>query len=137
MVTKTKDPFKCKKIDALRIKKYTGCCIYKNRSLPMKDFVANAKAPVEHLFNDHQWCHEDWCWAKGLQNQAHKFICKIASTSVVTVALTHPPTTTTDGDGVQMPSATEVVNPAVGTLPDSDNVAVTAATTHQPATSTG
>ena len=62
MVTKTKDPYKCKQIDALRIKKCTGCCIYKNRGLPMQEFIANAKAPVEHLSNDHQWCHEDWYW---------------------------------------------------------------------------
>ena len=79
----------------------------------MKEFVANAKAPVKHLFNDHEWCHEDWCWAKGLQNQAHKFVCKIASTSAVTAAPTCPPATATGGDGVQMPSTTEVITPAV------------------------
>ena len=61
MVTKTKDPTKCKQIDALRVKKYTGCMIYKNKDLPINEFVINAKAPIEHLFNNHQWCHEDWC----------------------------------------------------------------------------
>ena len=33
MVTKTKDPNKCKMIDALRIKKYLVCFIYKIETL--------------------------------------------------------------------------------------------------------
>ena len=32
MVTNTKDPYKCKQVDALHIKKYTGCAIYKTRT---------------------------------------------------------------------------------------------------------
>ena len=78
MVTKTKDPNKCKQIDALQVKKYTGCCIYKNRDLPIDEFVAKAKAPVEHLFNDHEWCNKDWCWVKGLDERTHEMICTIA-----------------------------------------------------------
>ena len=41
----------CKKIDALRIKKYTGCYIYQNRNLPLVEMAKKSKAPVEHLFN--------------------------------------------------------------------------------------
>ena len=78
MVTKTKDPTKCKQINALRVKKYTGCMIYKNKNLCLKEFAIHAKAPIEHLFNDHQWCHENWCWAKGLDKRTHEFICSVA-----------------------------------------------------------
>ena len=70
MVTKTKDPRKCKTIDALRIKKYLGCFIYKNRHLPLAEFVMRSRAPVEHLFNCHEWCDSDWCWAKSLTEQS-------------------------------------------------------------------
>ena len=60
MVTTTKDPSKCKIIDALRIKKYLGCYIYKNRTLPLNEFVKKGRAPVEHLFNCHEWCDSEW-----------------------------------------------------------------------------
>ena len=95
----------------MRIKKYTGCCIYKNRNLPISEFVANAKAPIEHLFNNHQWCHADWCWAKGLDNKTHKLISTAATPA--TVVARPPPATTVGGDGVPLPSTTEVVSPAV------------------------
>ena len=89
MVTKTKDPNKCKQVDALRIKKYTGCCIYKNRNLPISEFVANAKAPIEHLFNDHQWCHANWCWAKGLDNKTHELISATATPATAVAPSPH------------------------------------------------
>ena len=157
MVTKTKDPSKCKQVDALRVKKYTGCSIYKNKDLPIDEFIANAKAPIEHLFNDHQWCHEDWCWAKGLDKRTHEMICKIATQKNDTVSVaaaavaapTHPPTaTTTIDDGVQMPSIKEVTNPAVciicptpnSMVAEDDTVSVAAAAvavpTHPPTTTT-
>ena len=63
-VTNTKDPTKCKKVDALRLKKYIGCFVSQNRNLPLKEFCSRAKAPVEHLFNCHEWCNPSWCWAK-------------------------------------------------------------------------
>ena len=39
MVTNTEDPNKCKMIDALCMKKYIGCFIYKNRTLELSEFV--------------------------------------------------------------------------------------------------
>ena len=50
MITSTKDPKKCKKIDFLRVKKYTSCYIYQNRNAPLEDLVKRARAPIEHLF---------------------------------------------------------------------------------------
>jgi len=81
-------------------------------SKPIDEFVTKAKqAPVEHLFNDHQWCHKDWCWAKGLDNKRHEMICLIvtAAPEVSSPA----PSTGTGGDGVLMISTAKVVNPAV------------------------
>jgi len=72
MVKNTKDPNECKMIDALRIKKYLGCCIYKNKHLPINEFVQKAHAPIEHLFNCHEWCDSEWCFAKALTEQSHE-----------------------------------------------------------------
>ena len=66
-----KDPGRCKNIDACRVKKYTSCCIAKNRMLPIDEFCSKAKAPIEHLFNCHTWCDAEWCWAKQLDDAAH------------------------------------------------------------------
>ena len=78
MVTTTKDPSKCKMIDALRIKKYLGCFIYKNRTLPLEQFVKKANAPVEHLFNCHEWCDSEWCYAKALTEQTMERVTKVS-----------------------------------------------------------
>ena len=66
MVDKTKDPTKCKTIDALRLKKYLGCYIYKNSHLDLNEFVMKSRASIEYLFNCHEWCDSEWCYAKAL-----------------------------------------------------------------------
>ena len=53
----------CKKIDALRLKKYIGCMIAKSKMLPFPQFKKLSKAPIEHLFGCHEWCSCDWCFA--------------------------------------------------------------------------
>jgi len=72
MVSKTKDPSKCKTIDALRIKKYLGCYIYKSRNLPLDVFVKNSRAPIEQLFNCYEWCDSERCWAKAMTEKSHE-----------------------------------------------------------------
>ena len=72
--SKTKDKNKIKTIDALRIKKYTSLYIHQNRTGDFKHFVANAMAPVEHLFNEHSFCSAQWWWSKELQQQVDKII---------------------------------------------------------------
>ena len=57
----TKDPMRCKKIDAMRLKKYIGCWIYQNNNLPIDQFMEKVKAPVEHLFDCHKLCDAEWC----------------------------------------------------------------------------
>ena len=65
--SESKNLDKCKKIDALRLKKYIGCWIYRNFNLPIDEMMAKSSAPVEHLFNCHEWCDPKWCWAEELE----------------------------------------------------------------------
>jgi len=54
----------CTKGDALRIKRNFGYYIQGCRKDPdcsLATFIANARAPVEHHFHNHQWCHSSWC----------------------------------------------------------------------------
>ena len=66
MVSNNKDPDQCKLIDATRIKRYTGYYIRQNRNKSIDEFIRNARAPIEHLFNNHEFCNLSWCWAKDL-----------------------------------------------------------------------
>ena len=76
MITNTKDPSKCKKIDFFRVKKYTSCYIYQNRNKPLDDFVKCARAPIEHLFNLHEWYNPEWCRVKSLiETQRNDVTC--------------------------------------------------------------
>ena len=39
-----------------------------NRTKSFDEFVNSCKAPLEHMFNNHEFCGEEWCWAKSLNN---------------------------------------------------------------------
>ena len=65
----------CRKIDALRLKKYIGCWIGKSKLMPFDHFKTLSKAPVEHLFGNHQWCSSDWCFAASVDEAIDKFRC--------------------------------------------------------------
>ena len=84
-VSNTKDPSKCKKVDALRLKKYIGCFISQSKNLPLKEFCSLAKAPVEHLFNCHEWCDPSWCWARNLSDSIFKEITTKMKTTCLNV----------------------------------------------------
>ena len=82
MISETKDPDKCKTVDATRIKRYASYYIRQNRTKPLLDFVANAKAPIEHLFNDHSWCDSSWCWSKELEDNEQKIVSVVFNKEV-------------------------------------------------------
>ena len=82
MVTDTKDPDKCKAVDATRIKRYTSYYIRQNRELSLDKFVKNARAPIEHLFNDHTWCDESWCYSKELQVNKDRIVQSVIDAKV-------------------------------------------------------
>ena len=75
--TKTKNPNKIKTIDAMRLKKYVGCYISQNRNGCFKKFVRNARAPVEHLFDDHSFCDSTWCWSKEIEQTVDEIMKKV------------------------------------------------------------
>ena len=64
-----KDPKRCKKIDAIRLKKYISCFIYQSRDLPINEFVRKIKAPVEHILNSHDFYDPEWFWEKQLDDK--------------------------------------------------------------------
>ena len=39
--------------------------------------VTRGKAPVEHLFNVHEWCDQSWCWAKQLDEKQQELTTRI------------------------------------------------------------
>ena len=34
-----------------------------NINTPISEFLEKAKAPLQHLFNDHEHCSDEWCLA--------------------------------------------------------------------------
>ena len=84
MISDTKDPDKCKHNDATRIKRYTGYYIRQNRTKDLDTFVRNAKAPIEHLSNEHSFCDAEWCWSKAMQEEEHKVLEHIMKQQVMT-----------------------------------------------------
>ena len=71
---KSKNVQKIKTIDALRTKKYTSLYIHQNRTGDFSSFLANAMAPVEHLFNNHSFCNPEWCYSKALEDKIDEII---------------------------------------------------------------
>ena len=73
-VSKTKDLNRIRNIDAMRIKKYTSYHIMQNRQDNLEKFVANATAPIEHLFNNHIYCDSSWCWSREIEDKVDEII---------------------------------------------------------------
>ena len=56
-----------------RLKRYIGYFLKQNRAVKSLEwFVKNASAPLEHLFNNHQYCDKSWCvWKESCENGDH------------------------------------------------------------------
>ena len=63
-----------KKIDALRLKKYFSCYIAQSREKSIDEFIKNIKAPVEHLFDCHEFCDASWCWTKSIDKKMFHYM---------------------------------------------------------------
>ena len=48
----------------------------------MSEFIANARDPIEHLFNDHTWCDSAWCWAKEVSDKIGKVMKAVSNKCV-------------------------------------------------------
>ena len=83
LVQGTKNPDEIKMIDALRLKTYISCYILQNRNGDFDKFVANAKAPVEHLFDNHEFCDESWCYAKELTCRTEQLVVQSQANQVI------------------------------------------------------
>ena len=82
LVTATRKADEVKNIDALRLRKYTGCYITQNRNGDFDTFVKNARAPVEHLFSNHEFCDLSCCWFKEIEDIRHGMMVKKLKTNV-------------------------------------------------------
>lgn len=61
----------CSNVDSLRVKRIIGWCVRSYRGDETKnfeDFVANARAPVAHHFNGHQYYCRSWCLTRDLDD---------------------------------------------------------------------
>jgi hypothetical protein len=58
------------KADCLRLKIYWGYMIKQNRNKQISEMMRAAKSPLEHLFDEHEFCGE-WCKRK-LQNKEER-----------------------------------------------------------------
>ena len=47
---------------------------------PFEEFVRNAQAPIEHLFQDHTFCDKSWCYAKNISESLHDAITNSVQT---------------------------------------------------------
>ena len=74
MAKKNKGNHDIKRIDALRLKKYLGCCIAQSRNCSFEEFKKNITAPIEHLFDSHEFCSSDWCYAKCIDDKMLHYI---------------------------------------------------------------
>ena len=84
LALQSKTKSNAEKIDAMRLKKYCGCWIGKSKLLPFDQFKKLSKAPVEHLFNCHEWCDASWCFSVELDEAQEKM------QTATTEAPTHP-----------------------------------------------
>ena len=70
---------KANKVDILRLSKYYGYFLRKNKYLTdFEEYKKRAKAPLEHLFNCHDFCSTEWCPVKKHPDKDynHKYRCK-------------------------------------------------------------
>ena len=53
-----------------------------NREKGLDEFAKNACAPVEHLFDNHQFCDPAWCWTKDIDDKCHRILISHLETNV-------------------------------------------------------
>ena len=52
----------CTRAYAVRLKKYWGYMIKKNREKTIEELSAASKVPLEHMFKCHENCSAEWCF---------------------------------------------------------------------------
>ena len=54
--------YECTKADTIRLNKYWGYMINKNRSKSLEELLLASKFPLEHMFNNNGKCSAEWCF---------------------------------------------------------------------------
>jgi hypothetical protein len=61
LANKNRSETECTKVDAERIKRNWSYCVHSGTDIPFDEFCTTMKAPLEHLFNNHDYCNAEWC----------------------------------------------------------------------------
>ena len=59
---------------ALKMKQYFGYMLKQQRYNTLDEIRHASKAPLQHLFNDHNYCETSWCLAKRAKEQGLNYI---------------------------------------------------------------
>jgi len=51
----------CTDVDCYRVKRYLGYFVKRSRSKEFSEFKRDLNAVLDHLFNNHTYCSQDWC----------------------------------------------------------------------------
>ena len=64
------------KSHAMRLKKYWGYFLKQKRCSTLEEMRNASKAPLNHLFDDHQHCDISWCLAKQAKEKGWSYVSK-------------------------------------------------------------
>ena len=68
-----KDRCGCTKADALRIKTNWGYFLKQNRGEGLEKMIAMSQAPLEHMFDNHEHCDQQWCLKKRAAKEGKQY----------------------------------------------------------------
>ena len=55
------------------MKKNWGYMIRQNKDKSIEEFVTAAQAPLEHIFDNHQFCEPQWCFKLRAQQEGKPY----------------------------------------------------------------
>ena len=58
------------------MKKYWGYFIKQTRHKTLQDMRTASKAPLQHMFGNHELCKEEWCLAKVAEKEGKQYVSK-------------------------------------------------------------
>ena len=128
------------KLDAMQLKKYYSYFVKQSRNLPFEEMKRRSLAPLEHLFNDHRYCHSSWCIHKKREEDREKDELekrqkeKEQENNTVTSTSNDPSETTTDSSATTTVAGSATTSSA--TTPAPANATTLSATTPAPANAT-
>ena len=89
-----------------------GCWVGNSKLLSFNKFKKLSKALVDHLFECHEWCDAHWYYAFEVDESRVKYDAQAVAIAALTPSLL-PTATATGNTGVPIQSTTEVIDPIV------------------------